>query len=104
MQTVADIETRRSELDALCARYGVRRLRLFGSAACGGFDPERSDLDFLVDFSPVGGLNPFRQFMGFKLALQDLFGRSVDLVSARAVREGEFMRSLEGRSIELYAA
>ncbi|MFI5180687.1 MAG: nucleotidyltransferase domain-containing protein [Thermoanaerobaculia bacterium] len=28
----------------------MKRLRLFGSSARGSFDPESSDLDFLVEF------------------------------------------------------
>jgi predicted nucleotidyltransferase len=44
------IQLRREELRALCRRFHVRRLDLFGSAARGDFDPERSDVDFLVEF------------------------------------------------------
>lgn len=33
-----------------CERYGVARLRVFGSAVTGRFDPNRSDVDFFVDF------------------------------------------------------
>jgi uncharacterized protein len=44
------IQLRREELRALCRRFHVRRLDLFGSAARGDFDPERSHLDFLVEF------------------------------------------------------
>ena len=40
-------------LPALCRRFGVRRLDLFGSAATGRFDPTRSDLDFLVVFEEI---------------------------------------------------
>lgn len=41
-------------LAALCRRFRVRRLDLFGSAAAaGGFDPARSDLDLLVAFEPM---------------------------------------------------
>ena len=39
-------------LQDTCRRFGVRRLDLFGSAATGGFDPARGDLDFLVVFEP----------------------------------------------------
>ncbi len=35
-------------LRELCERYGVERLKLFGSAARGEFDPANSDLDFIV--------------------------------------------------------
>ena len=49
---IAEVGSRRMELADLCRRFGVRRLDLFGSAARGDFDPERSDLDFLVEFEP----------------------------------------------------
>ena len=42
------VEEKRAELGRLCAQYHVRRLELFGSADDERFDPERSDLDFLV--------------------------------------------------------
>ncbi len=44
------IEKNRDQIAALCQRFGVRRLEMFGSAASGSFDPERSDVDFLLDF------------------------------------------------------
>ena len=44
------IESHRAEIAQLCARFGVHRLELFGSAATGAFDPARSDVDFLVEF------------------------------------------------------
>ena len=45
---VSAIAQYRDELEELCRRYHVRRLELFGSAASGEFNPEHSDLDFLV--------------------------------------------------------
>src|ERR1035441_493253 len=53
---IALIEQHRAALAALCRRFKVRRLDLFGSAAKGTFDPQSSDLDFLVsldDMSPA---------------------------------------------------
>jgi predicted nucleotidyltransferase len=44
------VEDRRAGIAALCERYGVKRLDLFGSAAGEEFDPEASDLDFVVSF------------------------------------------------------
>lgn len=49
-------------------------------------------------------MSRFQQFMGLKLALQDLFGRPVDLISTRALRGSAFRHSLEGSSIDLDAA
>ncbi|MBV8575147.1 MAG: nucleotidyltransferase domain-containing protein [Acetobacteraceae bacterium] len=47
---IDEIEQYREKLRALCRCFHVRRLDLFGSAARGDFDPERSDVDFLVEF------------------------------------------------------
>jgi len=52
---IHEIEQRRSDLEALCRRFGVRRLELFGSAATGAFRSEDSDLDFLVEFEAASG-------------------------------------------------
>lgn len=82
---LADIVEKRDALAALCRRYGVTRLEVFGSAARGvGFDPNRSDADFLVTFSPVAR-NDLAAFADLKEALENLLGRPVDLVEREAV-------------------
>src|SRR4051794_32889922 len=43
----------KARVAALCRRFNVRRLDLFGSAATGRFDPGHSDLDLLVEFEPM---------------------------------------------------
>ena len=49
----AEFANRKDEIVALGRRYRVSRLRVFGSAVRGtDFDPERSDVDFLVEFEP----------------------------------------------------
>ena len=53
------IHARREEVAELCRRFHVRRLEVFGSAARGDFDPERSDVDFLVEFDPDRRANAF---------------------------------------------
>ena len=50
------VEERRVEVAEICRRYSVRRLDLFGSATATGFDPEASDLDFVVSFQRDEGL------------------------------------------------
>lgn len=82
----AHIAERRGDLAALCRRYGVTRLEVFGSAAGGDdFDPARSDADFLVVFDPASPLPPLKQYFDFKEALEALLGRSVDLVEPGAI-------------------
>ena len=48
------IEDNYESLRRLCKQYRVKRLEVFGSALSGdGFDAEKSDLDFLVEFLPL---------------------------------------------------
>jgi predicted nucleotidyltransferase len=84
----------------------VCRLELFGSAVTEAFDPDRSDLDFLVEFDftaePDGSW--LEIYFDFKEALEDLFGRSVDLVSYRSVRNPYLIASIDAQRSLLYAA
>ena len=94
---INQIELHREELRALCHRFHVRRLDLFGSAARGDFYPERSDIDFLVEFDRE---HPealsFDTYFGLKEALEALLGRPVDLVEPSAVRNPYLKASIEG--------
>ena len=98
------IRMRRTELEALCRRYAVRRLRLFGSAVSGAFDPQRSDLDFLVEFDAPVGMSRFDQFFGLREELAALLGRRVDLIDWKAARNPYFRKQAEAEAVELYAA
>jgi uncharacterized protein len=101
----AEIAAKCEALKALCERYDVARLEVFGSAARGvDFDPAASDVDFLVAFKAASRLDPLEQFFGLADALKDLFGRPVDLVETSAV-SNPFVRAAIDRSREaVYAA
>jgi uncharacterized protein len=101
----SEIANKRDALIALCERYDVARLEVFGSAARGtDFDPARSDADFLVEFKAGSTLSPLEQFLGLAHALEDLLGRRVDLVKPSAIKN-PFIRAGINRSREvLYGA
>ncbi len=98
------IEANRDRIADLCRKYRVARLEVFGSAATGGFDAARGDLDFLVEFLPESPMGPFRQYFDFLLDLQNLFKREVDLVETSAIRNPYFARSVNASRKVLYAA
>ena len=102
---IADIALHREELQDLCRRFHVRRLDVFGSAARGeGFDPARSDLDFLVEFEPLQPGAYVDAYFGLKEGLEQLFGRPADLISAASIRNRYFRASVERTKAPLYAA
>jgi uncharacterized protein len=93
---INEINLQREELRALCKRFHVRRLDLFGSAARGDFDPEHSDVDFLVEFDRTHPkAMSFDTYFDLKEALEALLGRAVDLVEAGAVRNPYLKASIE---------
>src|SRR5438477_477796 len=97
------IEQHRAELADLCRRFRVRTLEVFGSAADGTFDPARSDLDFLVEFLPEAAGRIFDGYFDLKEALEQLFGREVDLVMPRAIRNSYFLKALNESRRLLFA-
>lgn len=100
----AAIESKRRELEALCERHRVERLALFGSAARDDFDPEKSDFDFSVRFSPMTPEEHAASYFGLVEDLEGLFGRRVDLVEIKAVRNPYLRRSIEEGQETVYAS
>jgi predicted nucleotidyltransferase len=98
------IEHHRPELEGLCRRHHVSRLELFGSAVSGEFNEASSDLDFLVEFEPLGPGDRADAYFGLLHGLEDLFGRKIDLVTDQAIRNQWFRRAVERQRTVLYAA
>jgi uncharacterized protein len=96
------VERRRRELGELCRRYGVRRLELFGSAMGAGFDPDASDLDFLVEFDDRDPLAFADRYFGLAESLERLFERPVDLVMTSAVSNPYFLKDIAPSRTLLY--
>jgi hypothetical protein len=98
------ISAHRDRLEALCRRFQVRRLTLFGSAATGEFEAGRSDLDFLVEFQTLAPAQHADAYFGLLLELEDLFQRKIDLVEEGASENPYFLSAVEQSRALLYAA
>jgi predicted nucleotidyltransferase len=95
------IEARKPEILALCRRYGVIKLDLFGSATGPNWDPDRSDFDFVVEFENRGpGI--FLRFIDFGDEMERLLGRRVDLISEKRMKP-RFRRSVDETRVGLLA-
>jgi predicted nucleotidyltransferase len=105
MNPMALLESLRPQIEAFCRRYGVERLRLFGSVLRPDWSPQSSDFDFLVEFgSPPPGINLFDQQFGLQVDLERVLGRPVDLVDWKAAKKPIFREIAEGQAKEFYAA
>ena len=98
------IDDNREELLRLCKKYRVKRLDIFGSAVGDKFDPETSDLDFLVTFEDLDFGDYADAYFGFLKSLQELFDRHIDLVTESAIDNPYFRESVEETRTLLYEA
>ncbi len=86
-----------------CVVQGVERLRVFGSVLADDFDPDTSDVDFLVDFQ-ADRADRFTDYFGLRDALVEIVGREVDLVVASTVRNPYFRASAFGDALDVFRA
>ena len=76
----ATIAEKKDELIALCRRYDVARLEVFGASARGSdFDPENSEAEFFVEFKPETKLDIFDRYFDMLFDMEDTLGRPVEL-------------------------
>jgi predicted nucleotidyltransferase len=93
---IALVEQNREAIAELCRTYGVYKLDLFGSAATGAFQPEKSDLDFVVNFWDRTGRYADR-FLQLAESLEGLFDREVDLITEASVKSPLFKQLVDSQ-------
>ncbi len=94
MQRDEAIRRIREALPELREQYRVAALSVFGSTARGDARDD-SDVDVLVDFSETPTLE---QFFGLKFALEELLGRSVDLLDRKGL-QSHWRRAIEREAL-----
>jgi uncharacterized protein len=77
----------------VCARYGISCLEIFESA----------DADFLIEFLPSASPS-MDEFFDAKADLEQILGRSVDLIQPSAVRNPYLLASIIRHRELVYAA
>jgi uncharacterized protein len=97
------VASRREQLSAVCRRFGVRRMEVFGSATTGLFDPRNSDVDLLVQFESTGA-NPLDEYFGLKAQLEAVLARPVDLLIEGSVRNPYIQAGIDSSRELVYAA
>jgi len=75
------LREKREEILRICAKYGARNVRVFGSVARGEGGKD-SDLDLLVEFEPGRSL---LDHAGLVVELEELLGCKVDVVTEKGL-------------------
>ncbi|MCY3674130.1 MAG: nucleotidyltransferase domain-containing protein [Paracoccaceae bacterium] len=81
------IADKQDEIAAICRRYRVERLEVFGSAARGtDFDLDNSDVDFLVEFNSEKEPVTLQRYLDMIEDLSSAMARGIDLVEEKWIR------------------
>ena len=91
------VEHHRPKLAALCRQFNVQRLDVFGSAARGNFDPDRSDLDFLVTLKAPSPSKYADNYLGLAHALE--VGKANYIAEACWHCHSQFVRPVSNESL-----
>ena len=85
------IELNLQQIYSLCREYKVKTLSVFGSILTDRFN-DSSDVDLLVDFEPFDHdtFDYVSNYFGLRDALERLFGRKVDLIEEKGLRNKYF--------------
>jgi uncharacterized protein len=92
---IAEVAEKQREISALCKRFDVIRLSVFGSATRVDFDSQTSDVDFLVLFDRRDEADYLDRFFGLLWALEALLGRPVDLVTEYSLKKPRLRSAIE---------
>ena len=84
----------------ICTSLSVQRLELVGSATRDDFQPDKSDIDVLVDFK--GNERLFERYFDLKEQLEQCFGRRVDVIQSTALKNPYVKQSIDCDRIALY--
>jgi len=98
------VEDKLDEIITLCKMHRVESIALFGSAAKESMH-EKSDIDFLVQFSDeIDVLEYADNFFSLLEQLENLMGKKIDLVSTKSLKNPILIEEINHSKIELYAA
>ena len=92
------------DLRALCRRWQVRQLYLFGSAVTARFEAGRSDVDLLVLLPAAAPLEQGETLLRLWAELEEVLGGRVDLLTPDSLQNPFLKAEIERTRILIYDA
>lgn len=92
-----------NDINRLCENHKVSQLFVFGSVLEDRFT-DNSDIDLVVDFITSDPLDYAENYFALKFSLEDLLGRSIDLLEQKAIRNKYLLERINNSKKLLYEA
>lgn len=95
------IENNIQKIIALCKKYKVNKLFVFGSILTNRFNKD-SDVDLVVSFNKAEVSDYFDNYFDFKYSLEELLGREVDLLEEQTIRNPYLKKNVDSTKVLIY--
>ena len=95
------LENYKEAITKLCRAHKVKSLYAFGSVLTDQFNGD-SDIDLIVDFTPMQVEDYADNYFDFKFSLQDIFKRPVDLLEEKAIKNPYFLQNVNQQKQLVY--
>ncbi len=95
------VEEEKDKILALCDKYKVESLFVFGSVLNSTFR-KSSDIDFMVNFKNISLYDYADNYFELKSALESLLKRKIDLLEDKAIKNPYLRESIDSSKKLIY--
>ena len=100
---IADhISNRSEDFMKLLTSHEVNLLYAFGSSVTDKFDPNKSDLDLVVDIDDKDPIERGEKLISLWDNFEDFFQRKVDLLTTSSIRNPYLKKSIDATKVLIY--
>ncbi len=102
MSIKEEISRKKNDFTILCKDHKVKYLYLFGSAVSDRFDPNKSDIDLLVEIDSKDPIEKGEQLLSLWDLFEDFFKRKVDLLTEASIKNPFLRKSIDSSKVLIY--
>ncbi|SHJ20546.1 hypothetical protein SAMN05444280_11359 [Tangfeifania diversioriginum] len=99
---INDLIGNKDDFITLCKNHQVKQIYAFGSSVSDEFDPEKSDIDLLVEIDEPDPISKGEKLLSLWDKLEDFFNRKVDLLTNLSIRNKILRESIDSTKVLIY--
>ncbi|MEX2567921.1 MAG: nucleotidyltransferase domain-containing protein [Cyclobacteriaceae bacterium] len=97
-----EIAKQKKDFENLCANHKVKYLYAFGSSITNRFDPEKSDIDLLVEMDIDDPIERGENLLSLWDTLENFFNKKVDLLTYLSIRNPYLRKHIDSTKVLIY--
>jgi predicted nucleotidyltransferase len=102
MRIKDEISKNRNNFVILCKDHKVKYLYAFGSSITENFDPDRSDIDLLVEIDSEDPIDRGEKLLSLWDLFEIFFNRKIDLLTENSIRNPFLRKSIDSTKVLIY--